>query len=443
MSKKSLLTILAFAALAIAQAGNSSGASMGAAQSGRTVPIPIPAGTNVQSVGVFYSYLAPYGKWFTLGNYGLVWSPTVAGPNWSPYANGNWVLENNVWTWESYDPWGWATCHYGRWIQDVTFGWVWIPGTVWAPAWVGWLKGGGYVGWAPLPPEAAPVVDIPVSCYTFVQEPYFDTDDTPYVDTDDTPEGRKPKHHKPRRKPQPGENVHPPDGTHLRRWTPDFPIGINRQPAASGVAIETTPESRNKNGPVQPGSTVGTGKARQHNAGTEKTSAPAVSVNPVIPIGVDRGIKSGSDPGKSGGVKLPNEASGGQHQQRAEALSEQEGQQKQAEEAQRRQAEETQRRQEAQRQEAEQRQQQRQAEEAQRRQAEETQRQQQAQRQQTEQQRQEQEQQRQAEQQHQQQEQQRQAEQQRQQQEQQRQAEQQRQQQEQHKQAEEAQRRRP
>jgi hypothetical protein len=33
-------------------------------------------------------------------------------------------------------------------------GWVWVPGDEWAPAWVSWRKGGDYVGWAPLPPEA-------------------------------------------------------------------------------------------------------------------------------------------------------------------------------------------------------------------------------------------------------------------------------------------------
>ena len=27
-----------------------------------------------------------------------------------------------------------------------------MPGTVWGPAWVSWQYGGGYVGWAPLPP---------------------------------------------------------------------------------------------------------------------------------------------------------------------------------------------------------------------------------------------------------------------------------------------------
>jgi hypothetical protein len=34
-------------------------------------------------------------------------------------------------------------------------GWVWIPGSRWAPAWVSWRESSDHVGWAPLPPEVA------------------------------------------------------------------------------------------------------------------------------------------------------------------------------------------------------------------------------------------------------------------------------------------------
>jgi hypothetical protein len=50
--------------------------------------------------------------------------------------------------------WGDVTYHYGRWYDAPSNGWVWIPGTTWAPAWVAWREGGGYCGWAPLPPQA-------------------------------------------------------------------------------------------------------------------------------------------------------------------------------------------------------------------------------------------------------------------------------------------------
>jgi hypothetical protein len=62
------------------------------------------------------------------------------------------VVTNYGWTWASNEPFGWATYHYGRWAWDSRFGWLWVPGTIWGPAWVSWQYGGGYVGWAPLPP---------------------------------------------------------------------------------------------------------------------------------------------------------------------------------------------------------------------------------------------------------------------------------------------------
>jgi hypothetical protein len=57
--------------------------------------------------------------------------------------------------WISQDPWGQAPYHYGRWAEDDYYGWVWVPDDdeVWAPAWVAWRYGGGYIGWAPLPPD--------------------------------------------------------------------------------------------------------------------------------------------------------------------------------------------------------------------------------------------------------------------------------------------------
>ncbi len=68
-------------------------------------------------------------------------------------------LYRRGWTWVSDEPWGWATYHYGRWVNIVGTGWVWIPGHTWAPAWVSWRYGGGYCGWAPLPPSTLVGVD--------------------------------------------------------------------------------------------------------------------------------------------------------------------------------------------------------------------------------------------------------------------------------------------
>ncbi|GEM_PF-507324 len=112
----------------------------------------VQANTTV-SFGLFFNALAPYGNWISTPDYGYVWSPADVGPDWEPYTNGHWVWTDYGWTWVSYEPWGWAPFHYGRWIYTDYYGWVWIPGTRWAPAWVTWYTGPEYIGWAPLPPD--------------------------------------------------------------------------------------------------------------------------------------------------------------------------------------------------------------------------------------------------------------------------------------------------
>lgn len=113
------------------------------------------------SAGVFYDTLAPYGEWIYVGNYGRVWRPSVAvvGAGFRPYGpGGHWVHTDYGWSFESDWSWGWAPFHYGHWYLDPVYGWVWVPGSTWAPAWVTWRYGGGYVGWAPLPPPGAAIV---------------------------------------------------------------------------------------------------------------------------------------------------------------------------------------------------------------------------------------------------------------------------------------------
>jgi hypothetical protein len=36
---------------------------------------------------------------------------------------------------------------------DREFGWIWVPGDEWSPAWVRWRRGGTHIGWCPLPPD--------------------------------------------------------------------------------------------------------------------------------------------------------------------------------------------------------------------------------------------------------------------------------------------------
>jgi len=107
------------------------------------------------SYSIFYTKLEPYGDWVETSDYGYVYRPREAGDaRWRPYTNGRWVYTDAGWTWISNESFGWATYHYGRWTRIRGIGWVWVPGNEWAPAWVSWRKGGEYVGWAPLPPEA-------------------------------------------------------------------------------------------------------------------------------------------------------------------------------------------------------------------------------------------------------------------------------------------------
>jgi hypothetical protein len=135
--------------------------------------------TEIGADSDFYEPLSPYGRWEVVGAYGRCWVPARVESGWRPYCDGNWVSTDNGWCWESDEPWGWATYHYGRWADHPTIGWCWIPGTQWAPAWVSWCEGDGYIGWAPLGPgerfEHERLAGRGVSSrgYVFVQERRF------------------------------------------------------------------------------------------------------------------------------------------------------------------------------------------------------------------------------------------------------------------------------
>lgn len=102
-------------------------------------------------IKVFYEALSPYGQWMYDKNYGYVWTPS--DKKFRPYyTNGYWVMTEHGSTWFSNYPWGWVPFHYGRWVHDSYYRWVWIPGTTWAPAWVVWRTSGEYCGWTPITP---------------------------------------------------------------------------------------------------------------------------------------------------------------------------------------------------------------------------------------------------------------------------------------------------
>ena len=117
-------------------------------------------GYDPQAYSQFQGELSPYGDWIDDGTYGRVWVPatSIVGNDFTPYyTGGHWVLTEFGWTWVSDWNWGWAPFHYGRWILVSGFGWAWVPGTMWGPAWVAWRTGGGFVGWAALPPRGVSI----------------------------------------------------------------------------------------------------------------------------------------------------------------------------------------------------------------------------------------------------------------------------------------------
>ncbi|MDB4931896.1 MAG: hypothetical protein JWM10_4380, partial [Myxococcaceae bacterium] len=98
--------------------------------------------------------LAGYGAWFDSAEYGRVWRPDRGnvGAAFVPYGTaGQWLATDVGWYWQSDYAWGRVPFHYGRWVLDQTV-WSWVPGSRFAPAWVDWRAGGGWVGWAALGP---------------------------------------------------------------------------------------------------------------------------------------------------------------------------------------------------------------------------------------------------------------------------------------------------
>ena len=136
----------------------------------------------------FSPRLEPYGRWVDDPWYGRVWVParSVVGSEFVPYSTGgHWELtQDDAWLWASDYPFGAITFHYGRWVWASGGVWGWVPGYVYAPAWVDFHVGAvGYIGWAPLGPshvwrhgaflsvglwQPAPVVYCPTQ-YVFVR----------------------------------------------------------------------------------------------------------------------------------------------------------------------------------------------------------------------------------------------------------------------------------
>ena len=154
-------------------------AGTGAASAAVSADIHIgPSGSATVDLGFFYDDLSPYGHWVDRPQYGWVWTPRAVAASWRPYQNGHWAWTDEGWIWITDEPYGWATYHYGRWYDDPDYGWSWVPGNDYAPAWVSWQEGGDYIGWAPLPPSvefrAGPLsVSLAPDAYLFVPARHF------------------------------------------------------------------------------------------------------------------------------------------------------------------------------------------------------------------------------------------------------------------------------
>src|SRR5882672_8318243 len=105
------------------------------------------------------SDLSIYGAWVNLPGYGNSWRPFRSGLSWTPYMNGQWILDPRLgWIWVSNEPWGWMPYHFGSWLLSPTLGWVWVPGGPsglrhWQAARVNWVRDGNQIGWVAMSPN--------------------------------------------------------------------------------------------------------------------------------------------------------------------------------------------------------------------------------------------------------------------------------------------------
>lgn len=135
-----------------------------------------PAFADVDA-GAFFVWKPAPGLAVSL-NTGTEGTPTAAA--YVPYANGQWINTDQGWYFKAVTPAEEITSHYGRWVMTPNLGWVWMPGRVWAPAWVDWRENPDYVAWTPIPPQVYIVnntISVPPidddSRYVVVEKRYF------------------------------------------------------------------------------------------------------------------------------------------------------------------------------------------------------------------------------------------------------------------------------
>ncbi len=94
-----------------------------------------------------------FGEWIYDPYLGYVWRPAdndhPYGNSWQPFYLGQWIVAGNQMYWVPSEPWGWVPYHLGLWHWDQKRGWLWIPGSAFAPAWVDWDMFTDYYAWRP------------------------------------------------------------------------------------------------------------------------------------------------------------------------------------------------------------------------------------------------------------------------------------------------------
>lgn len=95
-----------------------------------------------------------YGEWVWDDFLGYLWRPfyndRYPSGSWVPYYHGQWTRVGGQMFWVPDEPWGWVPYHLGVWHWSPKKGWLWVPGSAFAPAWVDWgFMYGGLFAWRP------------------------------------------------------------------------------------------------------------------------------------------------------------------------------------------------------------------------------------------------------------------------------------------------------
>jgi len=117
------------------------------------IPLPIQK----MPLAVFHfaqKFSYHHGEWLWDSFFGYVWRPFLNDHRypwggWRPYYTGRWTSVDNQLFWVPSEPWGWVPYHLGIWMWDAEKGWLWLPGSFFAPAWVDWAFYFGHFCWRP------------------------------------------------------------------------------------------------------------------------------------------------------------------------------------------------------------------------------------------------------------------------------------------------------